>query len=1148
MTTFLRALSGALYRSAEGVPALANRLEGVHLETGRHIDDRFDALEAKLSTLTLTTVTSEPTEPGTFSEPAHRELAKQIDFARDLINRGLVRSARMDLERLRDEAEAIPDELKFRILTNLGACALADKDIDGACALLDEAHELQPENQIGIANAAVSAHLQEDSELAMELAVKARTSDPQNSQAAAVLIEEYWETASNRLEDFIAAEEWVTQDQKCGLVLARIRVQQSRFEEAVALCRSLVEANVEDAAAHLALSECLLSYAQAGRPRVGNTDELLAQLCEAEAEATGAIKLFRRTELKAQCQEALIVRASARAFLGGTAEAMRDLNEVLSENPTYADAVFNKGLLLLDERRPTEARAMLGGLRDTEYWPKAVLPLAHACLTSGDGKATVDLLKGTLTLEHPGWEAVSRAEILSHAETAVGDEGSVGPALVVALGQHPDDPRLLALEAVLYNIHGDSEAAEISLLNALEHADGPDRQEVLGRLAALYHSLGRYAEAADRFAEVVDDFPSHPAAIPLLVCLRNSKRLREALDWARKIRETHLQPPRLVIELEAEILDHVGDLRAAVLCLQELCSHADADPVDQVKLASAQFRSGERDSAIETILEINVSNLRRNPRLILALALMKLLLGQPDYLDDAYLGRRYGHDDPSAHLGYVALFQGRDKDWVEPEAIGPGCAVLLKNGTEESWWQILDDREELYGPHDLLPSQDLAQRLLGQGLGDTIVLREGLEDLSYEVTAVQSKYVRAFQETIEDFSTRFPGNMGLSRIDVANDDFTKIFQSVDQHDQWVRRADQMYREGRVPFSSFSSLLGRSVIEVWRASTWSAYTENDSIRIRFGSGNEEEANEASTLLREADSIVLDLLALLTVHELGLAEHLRSRFTRIAVPQHVIDEIQNVNYTTKGVGPVSGYLGKSSDGRYALTEVSEQDWAGWQEFVRSVLEFAESFDLIASYPMLDADDTENLVDVLTAAGVGAIYAGDEQPSAALVLVSDDLGLSSVARSLGIGAVNTQAVLGELLRSSVITGEAYSSWIERLALLNYWFVQVHAEDIVRRLEANGYMTTVGTRAMLRTLEGPDCSENSAVSVAAELIAELAGRAPREQMGLLLALVIATLRRGRETSLVLPKFREEVASRLALAPLTRDRLLRTVDLYLQV
>ena len=79
------------------------------------------------------------------------------------------------------------------------------------------------------------------------------------------------------------------------------------------------------------------------------------------------------------------------------------------------------------------------------------------------------------------------------------------------------------------------------------------------------------------------------------------------------------------------------------------------------------------------------------------------------------------------------------------------------------------------------------------------------------------------------------------------------------------------------------------------------------------------------------------------------------------------------------------------------MSEGNWTKWQEFVRSVLEFAESFERIASYGMLDADDTEKLVDALTAASVGAVYAGDEQSAARLVLVSDDLGLSSFARSL-------------------------------------------------------------------------------------------------------------------------------------------------------
>ena len=176
-------------------------------------------------------------------------------------------------------------------------------------------------------------------------------------------------------------------------------------------------------------------------------------------------------------------------------------------------------------------------------------------------------------------------------------------------------------------------------------------------------------------------------------------------------------------------------------------------------------------------------------------------------LDDAYLARRHGLNDPAVHLGYIGLFLDHDKEWVEPETVGPGCAVLLKSESAELWWQILDDGEGSPGPHELPPNDDLAQRLAGRRVGDIIVLREGLEDLSYEIAAVQSKFVRAFQETNAEFSTRFPGDMGLYRVKVADDDFTKIFLSVDRRDQFVRQAERMYRQGRLAFSSFSSLIG-----------------------------------------------------------------------------------------------------------------------------------------------------------------------------------------------------------------------------------------------------------------------------------------------------------------------------------------------------
>ena len=63
---------------------------------------------------------------------------------------------------------------------------------------------------------------------------------------------------------------------------------------------------------------------------------------------------------------------------------------------------------------------------------------------------------------------------------------------------------------------------------------------------------------------------------------------------------------------------------------------------------------------------------------------------------------------------------------------------------------------------------------------------------------------------------------------------------------------------------------------------------------------------------------------------------------------------------------------------------------EEFVRALLEFAESFERIPSYGLLDVDDFELQVDLLAGAGagvgvgVGAVYAGNEQRANSLVLV--------------------------------------------------------------------------------------------------------------------------------------------------------------------
>ena len=156
---FLQELSDGLYRSGDGLPVLAMRQEMLHQQTRSEIvsfqETAFADLKAELASLhSLISDTSNQSglaEQEAARESENSELTENIDFARKLMERGLINAARAELERLRAENGTMPEELRFRILTNLAGCELADENSASDRALLEEAHSLQPENQKGIA-------------------------------------------------------------------------------------------------------------------------------------------------------------------------------------------------------------------------------------------------------------------------------------------------------------------------------------------------------------------------------------------------------------------------------------------------------------------------------------------------------------------------------------------------------------------------------------------------------------------------------------------------------------------------------------------------------------------------------------------------------------------------------------------------------------------------------------------------------------------------------------------------------------------------------------------------------------------------------------------------------------------------------------
>ena len=1139
---FLNALIAELLRGEDSLLVLSNRAEEHHQTTTNLLHRILDVVEtSSLSTNNAQFMPQDPASSGESFDTDYQDLVAKIDYARNLVDSGLVRSAQSELQKIDEEFCSIPDELRFRIKTNLAACALAQDRRKRACTLLEEAHKLQTENPIGIANAAGAALLRSELDRAMSLAKKAREIDARDTQATSVLLGVLWQKKDTQaINALINIDDWIIGDQRCGLVVADIRMQQSRFVDAISLCRDLVQSYPLEADVNLALCESLFNYAESERHSLGYSEELVGLLNEVVTVATRVIELLKDTQLTAQTNSALLVRGCARSILGDTDGATRDFDEILGREPTHADAAYNKGLCLLTSRHPAEARKVFERIEDAKRREDSAFPLAVACLEAGDPKAAYRLLSGKVVLDCPTWDEVHRAEILREAASQSGQKDGIDGILSKALVRNPNNPKLLVLAAIRQS---DAIDAENMISKALELADESDRHSILEFLVILYQRLENYSKAADQLTKLVNGVPSHPSAISLLLCLAKSYRFREALAWARTIRASDSPTPKIVLDIEVDLLQEAGDLASVIERLTQIHSRDDVHPSDSVRLAMAQFRYGMKTEARETVSTVNISDLKDDPWSMFLVAQIKSLVGLSGYMNDAYLARRYGIDNPLVHIGYSQMAIGAEGNFDEPDVVGPGCAVKLRLESTEQWWYILDDGEEPLGPNDLSGDEELAHCLSGKRTGETVVLREGLEELSYEIAEIQSKFVRVFQETFEGYSTRFPSDSGLFSVKVKNDDFSKIFQSVDQQNEMSLQLTRMYEERTLPFATFSHWLGRPMPDVWQACTQMQFA-----KIRFGNGTDELAFAQDQMLREADSVVLDLLSLLTIRELGLIEALKVRFSRVTVSQAVVDEIQKYVAESVILPMPSGMLGKTNDGLYSMQEVDSEVWQARRDDLRGLLEFAESLDRIPSYPLLGIANRDELMDAVTKHGAGAIFAGEHEGSDNLVVASDDHGLSEFATSYGIATVNTQSLLWELLRSKTISDDKYSRCIERLTLLNYQFVRVRAEDIVRRLEANDFLTTAGIRAMLNTLSGPDCTEESAVGVASDVFKMLVGKLYPGHEELILLAVIETLKQGRSGNGVIVKFRDEIEKKLELAPLRRDSLIGAINLRLRI
>ena len=172
-----------------------------------------------------------------------------------------------------------------------------------------------------------------------------------------------------------------------------------------------------------------------------------------------------------------------------------------------------------------------------------------------------------------------------------------------------------------------------------------------------------------------------------------------------------------------------------------------------------------------------------------------------------------------------------------------------------------------------------------------------------KIVDIKSKYVYSFQEICRTFSELFPDNPGFWSINLDDsreaDDSEKMQPDIrlyhPSNTKHLLEIENIYKENPLPIGAFTNLTGGNVLEAL-----SLLMSKPDLGVRCSTGPPEEWRQALATLEDGQSkLVVDLIALITIHEIGAADTVIKAFGTLSIAQSTIDELESIITQREGM---------------------------------------------------------------------------------------------------------------------------------------------------------------------------------------------------------------------------------------------------------
>jgi hypothetical protein len=381
------------------------------------------------------------------------------------------------------------------------------------------------------------------------------------------------------------------------------------------------------------------------------------------------------------------------------------------------------------------------------------------------------------------------------------------------------------------------------------------------------------------------------------------------------------------------------------------------------------------------------------------------------------------------------------------EVVVPNAAVCYQEVPDgRPIWVVLEDTKQPNADFEEIElDSDRARALLGKRVGETAVLAQGtMQNRLAKILQVMPKYVRRFQDSMEQLPIRFGPASGVEAVRIAPtaDDpagLKPILSSIQQRAGAVDRVNQLYKDQPASLHLLGSLFGHNAYVALME-----LVRRPDIGIKCCQGTAGERAGALLSLQTARVVVVDLTALCTLRLLGLVDILKSVKYEFVVAERTIVEL-NQMLAESGSKTGDGLSIEFREGKHVGYKTTAQTKKELQKRDEEFIRFIEASVTVENAPAvaaLEPDKRKTFFDAFGAYGTESILLAGMPDR---TLWTDDLIQAQfAAQELGVNRVWTQLMLETMASDGVLLADKYADATASLIGMNFLSTMFNADSI--------------------------------------------------------------------------------------------------------